>query len=41
MNYRDRCYKNYVTTRWNYTHTLSEKEYELFAKLSKKRFKDI
>jgi cyclopropane fatty-acyl-phospholipid synthase-like methyltransferase len=41
MNYRDRCYKNYVTTKKNYTQTLSEEEYKLFTKVSKKRFKDI
>ena len=41
MNYRDRCYKNYVTTRWTYTHSLSEEEYKLFAKVAKKRLRDM
>jgi len=41
MNYRNRCYKNIVATKWKYTHSLSEEEYKLFAKVSKKRFKDI
>ena len=41
MDYRKRCYENYLTTHWNYSHTLSKKEYELFAKVSKKRFKNI
>lgn len=41
MDYRKRCYESYVTTHWNYRHTLSKEEYELYAKVSKKRFKDI
>jgi len=38
MNYRERCYKTYITTRWQYAHSLSKEEYGLYAKVSKKRF---
>lgn len=41
MNYRDRFYRSYISTKWNYTHTLSKEEYNLFAKTSKKRFRGI
>jgi len=41
MNYRDRCYQNFVSTHWDYSHTLSTEEFDLFAKVSRKRFKNI
>ena len=39
MNYRERCYQTYVSTKWQYTHSLTKEEYNLFSKVSKKRFK--
>jgi len=41
MNYRKRCYESFITTHWNYAHSLSKEEFQLYAKVSKKRFKDI
>ena len=41
MNYRERCYQTYVSTKWQYTHSLTKKEYNLFSKVSEKRFKGI
>jgi len=41
MNYRKRCYESFITTHWNYTHSLSKEEFQLYAKVSKKRFKNI
>lgn len=41
MNYRQRCYQSYVSTHWAYGHSVNGKEYELYAKVYKRRFKDI
>lgn len=41
MNYRERCYQTYVSTKWQYTHSLSKEEYNLFSKVCEKRFKGI
>ncbi len=38
MNYRDRCYGSYISTHWNYSHSLSEREYEHFAKVAGKMY---
>lgn len=40
MNYRERCYKTYITTKWQYTHSLSKGEYDFFSKIAKKKFKN-
>ena len=39
MNYRNRCYKSYVSTKWRYTHRCTKKEYEFFSKSSEKGIK--
>ena len=36
--YRKRCYQNYISKNWGYTHSLSWKEYNLSARVYKKRF---
>jgi len=41
MNYRERCYKYHVSGHWQFIHSLSRKEYDLYAKVSKKRFRNI
>lgn len=40
-DYRTRCYDVFVSKHWNYGHIFSEGMYNLFSKISKKRFKDI
>lgn len=37
-DYRQRCYQNYVETRWSQTHSLKKQEYTLLSKIYKKRF---
>ena len=39
--YRERCYKSFVSTHWVYTHSLSKDEYELLVKIYRERFKNI
>jgi 2-polyprenyl-3-methyl-5-hydroxy-6-metoxy-1,4-benzoquinol methylase len=41
MDYRERCYKNFVSKHWNYSHTLSKEAYDHFATVSRKRFRNI
>lgn len=41
MNYRARCYNGFVSKHWNYSHSFSKEAYDLFAGVSKKRFKGI
>lgn len=41
MDYRDRIYRRYITSCWCHTHSLEEKEYELFAAFSKKTYNNI
>lgn len=41
MDYRKRCYQNYVSTQGNYVCALSKEAYELYSKISRKRFKNI
>ncbi len=41
MNYRKRIYESYVSKHWVYTHSLKKEEYELYAKVAKKRYKNI
>jgi len=38
MDYRERCYQSLVTGHWQFTHTLSKEEYELYATVAKRRF---
>ena len=40
-DYRTRCYDSYVSKHWGFSHDFSEKMYEHFAKVSRKRFKAI
>ena len=39
MNYRERCYKAYVTKHFSFTHTLSKNEYDFARKIYAKKFK--
>jgi 2-polyprenyl-3-methyl-5-hydroxy-6-metoxy-1,4-benzoquinol methylase len=41
MSYKDRCYNHYVSTHMNYTQTSSVEEYNFFAKISTKRFREF
>lgn len=41
MNYRARCYNAFVSKHWNYSHSFSKEAYDLFAGVSRRRFKDI
>jgi cyclopropane fatty-acyl-phospholipid synthase-like methyltransferase len=41
MNYRERCYRNFVSSHWKYSHIFSQETYNLFAKASRKRLKGI
>lgn len=40
MDYRKRIYDSYVKTHWTHTHSQSIDEYELMAKVYKKRFRE-
>jgi len=41
FEYRKRMYDNFVSKHWTYTHSLSDKEYELLHRTSRKRFAGI
>lgn len=41
QDYRTRCYNKFGSTCWSYTHTISKKAYDHYAKFSRKRFKAI
>ncbi|MCK5240865.1 class I SAM-dependent methyltransferase [bacterium] len=38
MNYRERCYRNFVSKHWKYIHVLSKEEYDFHSKLYAKTF---
>jgi len=41
QDYRTRAYNVFVSKHWNYSHTFSKETYNLFARVSKKRFDGI
>lgn len=41
MTYREKCYQSYVSTHWKFTHSSAKEEYEFYAKIVKKRFKNV
>jgi 2-polyprenyl-3-methyl-5-hydroxy-6-metoxy-1,4-benzoquinol methylase len=38
MNYRDRCYRGYVSTHWQFSHTLSKENFQFIQKVYRKRY---
>jgi SAM-dependent methyltransferase len=38
MDYRERCYKHFVSKHWKYIHVLSKEEYDFHSKLYAKTF---
>jgi len=41
VGYREKCYKNYVSTQFGFMHPLTKKEYDFNAKILRKRYKNI